>query len=165
VRAKPRALGTHILPGTGFMPPRLHDASMVTLSTVIELFDEGFALGLGDDEKAGLVAFIEAAAEADEPCGTCEDRAWPSLLALDGRAPGASALAATIRRGRADGALLPIERLALGLADVPTMRCPDGEGGSCWRADARAESEEAFDGGARDEVEALWEKFRARLPS
>lgn len=44
----------------------LEDASVPTLASIIDLFDDRFALGLRDLEKAELVAFVEAADRAEE---------------------------------------------------------------------------------------------------
>ena len=52
--------------GARFTVPCCHNESGPTLASIVDWFNARFALGLRDDEKAGLVAYIEAASEDDE---------------------------------------------------------------------------------------------------
>jgi hypothetical protein len=157
LRQQPRALGTPILPGICPRPPAAHDAAVLPLARVIDLFDEKFVTGLSDDEKAELVAFIEAAGQIDEPCGGMDDRGWAfQPAAPDERTTGTHAFDAPSWQEAADSALLPVVRTA-GLADAPVLRSLDGEGGCCWLADTLADARQTF-------RQALCEKSRTREP-
>jgi hypothetical protein len=139
---------------------------ILPLATVIDRFDEGFALGLRDDEKAELLAFIEAAREADEPWGAYDDRNTPFRLVLDEFTAIASTLATLVRREETERALVLIERIAGDLAaDVRTAPDLDRRDEVYWLADTLAEVEQRCGRGEWDEAQALWEKFKAHQPN
>ena len=45
----------------------MHDGSLATLADVVEWFDSEHSLGLANDEKADLTAYLEAVGAADNP--------------------------------------------------------------------------------------------------
>jgi hypothetical protein len=138
---------------------------VLPLASVIDRFDEGFGLGLREDEKAGLVAYIEAAREADEPAGAWSDRSTLFRRVFDEFAAIASKLVTLVRREDTERALMLIERIAGDLAaEVRTVPGPDRKDDIYWLADVLAEVGQRCERGDWNEAQALWEKFNARQP-
>ena len=76
---------TPTLLGINFTAPYFHDGSQPTLASVVDWFDTRFELGLADQERDDLVAYLQAVGAADEPYQTFDDRdtvfrlAWEEL--------------------------------------------------------------------------------------
>ncbi len=64
------ALDTPTLLGIRHTAPYFHDGRFNTLLEVVAWFDDQFALGLGDQGRADLTAFLEAVGEGSEPYQT-----------------------------------------------------------------------------------------------
>ncbi len=64
--SRDRALDTPTLLGSRFTAPYFHDGSLPTLESVVEWFDERFALGLAEGEVADLVAYLETVGDGVE---------------------------------------------------------------------------------------------------
>ncbi len=64
--SRDRALDTPTLLGARFTAPYFHDGSLPTLESVVEWFDERFALGLQAGEAADLVAYLETVGDGVE---------------------------------------------------------------------------------------------------
>jgi len=47
--------------------PYFHDGSVATLAGVVDWFDDQFSLGLDDDQRADLTAYLEAAGQGEDP--------------------------------------------------------------------------------------------------
>jgi hypothetical protein len=138
---------------------------VLPLASVIDRFDEGFGLGLRDDEKAGLVAYIEAAREADERSGAWKDRNELFRRVFDEFTVIASTLVTLARQDDTERALLLIERIAGDLAaEVRTVPSPDRRDDVYWLADVLAEVGERCERGEWNEAHSLWEKYNARQP-
>jgi hypothetical protein len=130
---------------------RVIGGDIIPLAGVVDRLDARFALGLRADEKAELLAYIEA-------------RDAHFRLAVDAIA---SALVTRCRQEDLRRALLLLETIACDLdtPDVRWMRDLDPRDEACWLADALAEVGQKAGRGAWDEAQALWERFRGRRPS
>lgn len=76
------ALDTPTLLGAQFTAPYFHDGSLPTLESVVAWFDTRFALDLGPDRTADLIAYLEAVGDADEPYQEFDERETPFRLAF-----------------------------------------------------------------------------------
>ncbi|KZZ64641.1 cytochrome C, partial [Sulfitobacter sp. HI0129] len=65
--ARAGALDTPTLLGTAYTAPYFHDGSLPTLAAVVDWFDETKSLGLTEEDRADLTAYLETVGAADEP--------------------------------------------------------------------------------------------------
>ena len=78
------AFDTPTLLGTRFNAPYFHDGSLPTLASVVEWFSLRYGLGLTDNERADLTAYLEAVGDADEPFEVYEGRHTPFRPCVQG---------------------------------------------------------------------------------
>ena len=89
---------------------------------MVEWFDETKALGLSDDEKTDLTAYLEAVGDADEPYQSFGERDTPFRLAFEELTTFASTLSTLIPARDAQHVLLLTDTVAADLAaDASTM--------------------------------------------
>ena len=120
--ARAGAFDTPSLLGAKYTAPYFHDGSLPTLASVVEWFDETKALGLSDDEKTDLTAYLEAVGDADEPYQSFGERDTPFRLAFEELTTFASTLSTLIPARDAQHVLLLTDTVAADLAaDASTM--------------------------------------------
>ena len=68
--ARDGAYDTPTLLGARFTAPYFHDGSLPTLASVVDWFNDRYHLGLSDDERADLTAYVEAVGDSDTPYQT-----------------------------------------------------------------------------------------------
>lgn len=110
------AFDTPTLLGAGFTAPYMHDGSLPTLASVVGWFDERYALGLTDDERADLTAYLEAVGDADAPYQRFDGRETAFRLTYEELTTFASSLTALLPRRDREHALLLIDTVATDLA-------------------------------------------------
>ncbi len=64
--SRDRALDTPTLLGTRYSAPYFHDGRLATLSQVVAWFNERYALGLSDRQRADLTAYLETVGDGTE---------------------------------------------------------------------------------------------------
>jgi cytochrome c peroxidase len=109
-------LDTPTLLGAKYTAPYFHDGSLPTLASVVDWFDTRFELGLDEQERADLTAYLNAVGSADEPY---EDFGEPNTqfrLAWEELTTFASTFDALARSRDAANAILMLETVALDLA-------------------------------------------------
>ena len=120
--ARAGALDTPTLLGIRFTAPYFHDGSLPTIASVVDWFDTRFGLGLTEDDRADLTAYVEAVGDADQPFEVFEGRHTPFRLAFEELTTFASTLELLIPRRDAQHAKLMIDTVAADLAaDASTM--------------------------------------------
>ncbi len=68
--ARDGAYDTPTLLGARFTAPYFHDGSLPTLASVVDWFNDRYQLGLSEDERAELTAYVEAVGDSDTPYQT-----------------------------------------------------------------------------------------------
>lgn len=121
-RSRAGALDTPTLLGTVYTAPYFHDGSMPTLAAVVDWFDTTKNLGLGEDERADLTAYLEAVGAADQPYEVFDAENTPFRLAFAELTTFASTLDTLLPRRDAQHILLLTDTVAADLAaDAGTM--------------------------------------------
>ncbi len=160
--ARDGAFDTPTLLGTRFTAPYFHDGSLPTLAGVVDWFDATFELGLADDERADLTAYVEAVGDSDEPYQIFDDRNTPFRLAWEELTTFASTLDTLLPKRDAFHARLLIDTVAPDLvADASVMgnfaAKPD-----VYRLSAVLEEVgKAIDERAWDLAQDRWQAFKA----
>jgi mono/diheme cytochrome c family protein len=77
------AYDTPTLLGTNYTAPYFHDGSLDTLADVVAWFDQRFALGLSDDDRADLTAYLEVVGTGDQPYEAFDGEHTPFRLMVD----------------------------------------------------------------------------------
>lgn len=159
--ARAGALDTPTLLGARFTAPYFHDGSLPTLAAVVDWFDARYALGLGEDERADLTAYMEAVGDADEPYEPFDETNTPFRLAFDELTTFASSLELLIPRRDAEHATLLIDTVAADLAaDASVMSNLDAKSEVYALAGILGSVGEAIAVGDWAAAEARWADFR-----
>ncbi|MEH6361622.1 MAG: cytochrome c peroxidase, partial [Amylibacter sp.] len=74
---------TPTLLNANFSAPYFHDGALPTLASVVDWFNETKSLGLDNDQKADLTAYLEAVGDGEDPYQDFDDRNTPFRLAFD----------------------------------------------------------------------------------
>jgi cytochrome c peroxidase len=74
---------TPTLLNTNYTSPYFHDGSLETLGDVVDWFDRRFALGLGDEERADLTAYLEVVGTGEQPYQAFDADNTPFRLMAD----------------------------------------------------------------------------------
>jgi Di-haem cytochrome c peroxidase len=77
------AFDTPTLLGANYTAPYFHDGSLETLADVVAWFDRRFALGLSEDERADLTAYLEVVGTGDQPYEAFDSERTPFRLMVD----------------------------------------------------------------------------------
>lgn len=107
---------TPTLLGTMFTAPYFHDGSLPTLASVVDWFDTRFELGLQEQERADLTAYLNAVGSADEPYEEFGEPNSVFRLAWEELTTFATTFDALAKRRDAANAILMLETVALDLA-------------------------------------------------
>lgn len=110
------AFDTPTLLGARFTAPYMHDGVLPTLASVVGWFDERYALGLTEDERGDLTAYLEAVGDADEPYQRFDGRETAFRLTYEELTTFASSLTALLPRRDREHTLLLIDTVAADLA-------------------------------------------------
>lgn len=120
--ARAGALDTPTLLGTAYTAPYFHDGSLPTLAAVVDWFDETKALGLTEEDRASLTAYLETVGAADEPYEAFDTENTAFRLAFAELTTFASTLDTLLPRRDAEHILLLTDTVAADLsADASTM--------------------------------------------
>ena len=107
---------TPTLLGVKYTAPYFHDGSLPTLDSAVDWFDTRFELGLDEQERTDLVAYLNAVGSANSPYeefgtpNTVFRLAWDELMTF------ATTFDALARNRDAANAILMLETVALDLA-------------------------------------------------
>ena len=116
------ALDTPTLLGTAYTAPYFHDGSLPTLASVVDWFDATKSLGLTENDRADLTAYLETVGAADEPYEAFDTESTPFRLAFAELTTFASTLDTLLPRQDAEHILLLVDTVATDLsADASTM--------------------------------------------
>ncbi|RDD64269.1 cytochrome C [Thalassococcus profundi] len=120
--ARAGALDTPTLLGTAYTAPYFHDGSLPTLAAVVDWFDETKSLGLTEEDRADLTAYLETVGAADEPYEAFDTENTAFRLAFAELTTFASTLDTLLPRRDAGHILLLTDTVAADLsADASTM--------------------------------------------
>lgn len=116
------ALDTPTLLGTAYTAPYFHDGSLPTLAAVVDWFDETKSLGLTEEDRADLTAYLETVGAADEPYEAFDTENTAFRLAFAELTTFASTIDTLLPRRDAEHILLLTDTVAADLsADASTM--------------------------------------------
>lgn len=120
--ARAGAFDTPTLLGTAYTSPYFHDGALPTLASVVDWFNETKSLGLNDQERSDLTAYLEAVGAADEPYEAFGERSTPFRLAFEELTTFASTLDTLLPARDRQHTLLLTDTVAADLAaDASTM--------------------------------------------
>lgn len=120
--ARAGALDTPTLLGTAYTAPYFHDGSLPTLAAVVDWFDETKSLGLTEEDRADLTAYLETVGAADEPYEAFDTENTAFRLAFAELTTFASTIDTLLPRRDAEHILLLTDTVAGDLsADASTM--------------------------------------------
>ena len=120
--ARAGALDTPTLLGTAYTAPYFHDGSLPTLAAVVDWFDETKSLGLTEEDRADLTAYLETVGAADEPYEAFDTENTAFRLAFAELTTFASTIDTLLPRRDAGHILLLTDTVAADLsADASTM--------------------------------------------
>ena len=120
--ARAGALDTPTLLGTAYTAPYFHDGSLPTLAAVVDWFDETKSLGLTEEDRADLTAYLETVGAADEPYEAFDTENTAFRLAFAELTTFASTIGTLLPRRDAEHILLLTDTVAADLsADASTM--------------------------------------------
>ena len=120
--ARAGALDTPTLLGTAYTAPYFHDGSLPTLAAVVDWFDETKSLGLTEEDRADLTAYLETVGAADEPYEAFDTENTAFRLAFAELTTFASTIDTLLPRRDAENILLLTDTVAADLsADASTM--------------------------------------------
>ncbi|PWE30013.1 cytochrome C [Maritimibacter sp. 55A14] len=116
------AFDTPTLLGTAYTAPYFHDGSLPTLASVVDWFNDAKSLGLTEQERSDLTAYLETVGAADEPYEAFGERNTPFRLAFEELTTFASTLDTLLPARDAKHTRLLIDTVAADLsADAGTM--------------------------------------------
>jgi len=79
----PTSFDTPTLRSVNFSAPYMHDGSLPTLASVVEWFNDTKSLGLGEDQRADLTAYLMAVGDGEDPYQVFEGKESEFRLAFD----------------------------------------------------------------------------------
>ena len=161
--ARAGAMDTPTLLGARFTAPYFHDGSLPTLASVVDWFNQSFALDLTEAERSDLTAYLEAVGDADEPHEAFDDRNTSFRMVFTELTTFASTLDVLIPRQDAKHALLLIDTVATDLsADAGTMSNLDARPELYRLAETLAAVGKAIKADDWSEAQSLWDEFKGQ---
>lgn len=155
------AYDTPTLLGSKFTAPYFHDGSLPTLASVVDWFNDQFALELGAKERGDLTAYLEAVGGADEPFEIYKGKHTPFRLAFEELTTFASTLDKLLPDRDAYHAKLMIDTVAPDLsADASGMANLPAKPRVYELANLLAEVGRAIDRKDWPGAEHLWKEFK-----
>ena len=119
---------TPTLRNINFTAPYMHDGSLPTLASVVDWFNDSKDLGLDNEQRADLTAYLEAVGDGDEPYQAFEGRDSVFRLAWEELTTFASTLDTLLPMKDAANIALLVETVAPDLAaDASTMTNQSGK--------------------------------------
>lgn len=160
--ARAGALDTPTVLGTAYTAPYFHDGSLPTLASVVDWFDETKSLGLSDNERADLTAYLETVGAADEPYEVFDTENTAFKLAFDELTTFASTLDTLLPLHDSQHILLLTDTVAADLAaDASTMSNLAARPEVYHLAEVLAEVGSAVRKGDWDKAESSWATFKS----
>jgi len=114
--ARDGAFDTPTLLSINFTAPYFHDGSLPTLASVVDWFNDNHNMGLTDDERSDLTAYVEAVGDSDSPYEVYDAENTPFRLGWSELTTFATTLNTLIPRRDAFHAKLMIDTVAADLA-------------------------------------------------
>ena len=113
---------TPTLRNINFSAPYMHDGSLPTLASVVDWFNGSKSLGLDDEQRADLTAYLEAVGDGDEPYQAFEGKNSTFRLAFEELTTFASTLNTLLPARDAENIAILVDTVAPDLAaDAGTM--------------------------------------------
>jgi len=157
------AYDTPTLLGSVHTAPYFHDGSLETLGEVVDWFDRRFELDLGEQERADLVAYLEAVGTGEAPYETFDERNTPFRLMMDELSVFLSTLDTLIPARDKEHADLLLRTVAADMeADASAMTNRAARTKAYELADLLWELRDTIDEERWDDAAALWAAYQAR---
>ena len=156
------AFDTPTLLNATYTPPYFHDGSLETLSDVVAWFDRRFALGLSDEQRADLTAYLEVVGTGEAPYQEFDDENTPFRLMADELSVFLSTLDTLIPARDQVAADLVLRTVAADLAaDASVMSNRAAVAKAHELAERLWRLRDAIAGAKWDEVQSLWQDYQA----
>jgi cytochrome c peroxidase len=152
---------TPTLLSTNYTAPYFHDGSLATLGDVVAWFDEHFALGLSDDERADLTAYLEIVGTGEQPYEAFDEEHTPFRLMADEISVFLSTLDTLIPARDQVAADLVLRSVAADLAaDASAMTNRDAIAKTHELADRLWQLRDVIAAANWDEAGSLWREYQ-----
>jgi len=156
------AFDTPTLLNANYTAPYAHDVSLETPSDVVAWFDQRFALGLSEEERVDLTAYLEVVGTGEEPYESFDDENTPFRLMADELSVFLSTLDTLLPAQDPVAADLVLRTVAADLAaDASMMTNRAAVAKAHEMADRLWDLRDVVAGGAWDEAQALWQDYQA----
>jgi mono/diheme cytochrome c family protein len=156
------AFDTPTLLNANYTAPYFHDGSLETLGDVVAWFDQRFALGLSDEERADLTAYLEVVGTGEAPYQEFDDENTPFRLMADELSVFLSTLDTLIPARDQVAADLVLRTVAADLAaDASVMSNRAAVAKAHELAERLWRLRDAIAGAKWDEVQSLWQDYQA----
>lgn len=156
------AFVTPTLLNANYTAPYFHDGSLETLGDVVAWFDERFALGLSEEQRADLTAYLEVVGTGEEPYQAFDDENTPFRLMADELSVFLSTLDTLIPAQDQVAADLVLRTVAADLAADASMMTNRA---AVTKAHEMAERlwklRDSIAGSKWDEAQSLWQDYQA----
>ncbi len=155
------ALDTPSLLGIAHTAPYFHDGRFQTLADVVVWFDEQFSLGLGEEGRTDLTAYLEAVGEGAEPYQQFDDEATPFRLMIEELTVFLSTLNTLIPAQDLENADLLLRTVASDMElDASAMTNRDARSKTFELAEALWRIRDSIKQGAWDEAAGAWQAYQ-----
>jgi mono/diheme cytochrome c family protein len=155
------AFDTPTLLNANYTAPYFHDGSLETLGDVVAWFDQRFALGLSDQQRADLTAYLEVVGTGEAPYQEFDDENTPFRLMADELSVFLSTLDTLIPARDQVAADLVLRTVAADLAaDASVMSNRAAVAKAHELAERLWRLRDAIAGARWDEVQSLWEDYQ-----
>ena len=156
------AFDTPTLLNANYTAPYFHDGSLETLGDVVAWFDARFGLGLSEQERADLTAYLEVVGTGEAPYQEFDAENTPFRLMADELSVFLSTLDTLIPARDQVAADLVLRTVAADLAaDASMMTNRNAVAKAHELADRLWQLREGLAGGKWDEVQGLWQDYQA----
>jgi cytochrome c peroxidase len=153
---------TPTLLNTNYTAPYFHDGSLETLGDVVAWFDKRFALGLSEEERADLTAYLEVVGTGEAPYQEFDDENTPFRLMADELSVFLSTLDTLIPARDQVAADLALRTVAADLAaDASVMTNRAAVAKAHELADRLWQLRDAIAGADWEQAESLWHDYQA----
>jgi mono/diheme cytochrome c family protein len=153
---------TPTLLNTNYTAPYFHDGSLETLGDVVAWFDKRFALGLSEEERADLTAYLEVVGTGEAPYQEFDDENTRFRLMADELSVFLSTLNTLIPARDQVAADLALRTVAADLAaDASVMTNRAAVAKAHELADRLWQLRDAIAGADWEQSESLWHDYQA----
>jgi len=157
----PTGFETPTLLNANFTAPYFHDGSQPTLASVVAWFNDTKSLGLDDNQRADLTAYLEAVGDGEQPYQQFDGRFTPFRLAFEELTTFATTLNTLIPMRDRENIALLVSTVANDLAaDASTMANLSAKPDIYRLADLLREVGDAAAASDWDAAQSQWDAFQ-----